>query len=424
MERKILKDILFGVVMLATIFIVIGMYVLLHESAHAIAVIAFGGTVERFVYFFVGGWVYYSGLDYVSSAVMGFIIVIGEVFPLIIFLIVFIFYRHDKKFFATDLQKTEELWEERKIDSNRKTFEYLRATYHFFFFIFAAVFVLPLFGWVFLFWQSQDPIKFIQTTNIHPLIVAFSYLAIIAVVFFYVLKKKLIHAVVGVFRERWMPKKLIIQQNETENIEVEIDNATDKNIGVLKKRRLLTKIIAISLAFVLTLSGIFIAYSTNRNFANFRPIPSVVHRGSIGDVREFYSPWTQPHHMDRRVSFVLSPARAGTFVFTLNVTGGDFITHVRVVSLWGEEQIVFLNSAGRSIFFSMDVDIAQSDGIHVFMQFFASFTELEHHIQIWENSQWTDRANWFPVDDISSLRPIFGSATNFATTYYISLRER
>jgi len=248
------------IVMALLLFMV---YTLLHELAHIIAIVAFGGTVEHFVFFGFFARVYHYGLD--SNLAIAVTAIAGELLPLIIFLIIFPFYRHNKKF--------------KRIAP--------KVLYHFFFFVLTVLFVFPLFGWIFLFHDfHHDPIQFLFVTGFHPLALSFIYLAALVLVLFFVYKKRLPQTLWQLVQEKWNSKNReaeeIVGDESTafvfdrpmEEITAE-ENASAVALVPKKKKIIFSKgkIISFFLAVAFIMTGIFVPFAVNPNLRQASGVP-------------------------------------------------------------------------------------------------------------------------------------------------------
>ena len=185
------QKVIFGTFMVLLVIVMVIVYIFLHELSHVLAILAVGGRVDRVVFWGFRARVYFS--DIVGTGAYAFVIVAGELLPLIFFLFALAFYDKNAEFSTTTR----------------------RVAYHFFYAIFAAIFVLPLTAWVFLFWTHYyDPIRFILLTGMHPLLIAFVYLSAIFVIGIIIYKKGLFSAIKREFKEALARQTEVVQKSQ------------------------------------------------------------------------------------------------------------------------------------------------------------------------------------------------------------------
>jgi len=369
--------------MIAAIFLIIVLYIFLHEKGHALAVVAFGGTINEIIVLGFNARIRYSGVYGIVAN--GTIIVFGTLFPLIIFVIAFIFYKPDINFKS----------------------QLIKDCYHYFYLIFASIFIAPLFTWVFLVLpESQDPIFFIIITGIQPLVVAFSSFALLLLVGFFIYKKKLIHNVLNLFREtRFLSFPL-------ENFKGKIILQSNADVVLFlpqkrkKQNNFIVKSTAIIASFALIIVGIFATLPSNNTWqqpGNPHPAYSIRSR-RIMDVRETGGQRSIIHNF-----FITSGY--SFYTLTVDVLGGNFV--------------MFLTIEGVKISYK---NIGQSF-LNEFT-FLSSARATDLSIQIWimadlfvfdNNRTWLER--YFSYNHLLQLRNVY-SGNNFSLEYNIKLRRK
>ena len=390
--------IIFVLFALVTTAIVLSLYIFLHEMGHVLAVLAFGGTVHEVVFWGFNAGVWYSGIN--GTIALAVVFAMGTIFPLVIFIIVFIFY--DSNIYIKS--------------------QLIRDCYHFVHLIFAVIFVGSLFAWIFLFLPAdQDPISFIIITGVHPLIVAFTSFLLFLLFGFFVYKKRLPHKIFEIFNFiKPTPKPL---ENKDENLVFDKDAKPLLPIKRKKVIETLLKITTTTACFFLIIFGIFATYSFNDNFRGqsqpprippssiLTPLPpplpnSIIHIGSIEDVRKVGN--------FPRKSFRFDLTQNTTYTLCVNIRVGNFVSYVGIMLVG----ISYYSSIGRN--FADELIFTPTISTMIFVTL-----DILSTLETFDMNRWVFEARGDATyDELNYFRKFYESGTDFSLEYRIELKRK